>query len=154
DSSSSSAVTRFIQPDSWKKFGTGFFGAPLEASGVQGLADWNGVLLVSDNRNSSVVWMQLDETGQQVGQLKDIPLGVTFKDPESITYSIGYFYVVTSQADPKDSAANAIIRFGFNPSTQALSAKPEVITDFRSFLLKNVTEISSIGAPPGTKGGL
>lgn len=153
------AVVKLVSGGGWTSFNNGklfgsVFGAPLEASGVHNVIGWNGVLVVSDNRNSEVLAMQLDEKGSQVGSLKEIPLGVNFKDPESITYGNGYFYVTTSQSNPADGANNAIIRFDFNPETQSLRAPAEIITDLRTFLLQNVTEISSLGAPAGPQGGL
>jgi hypothetical protein len=98
--------------------------------------------------------MQLDENGKQVGSIKNIPLGVSFKDPEALTQGNSFFYLVTSQSDPKDGAQNAIVRFDFNPETQALRNQPEIINDLRSFLLQNVAAISKDGALPGTQGGL
>lgn len=98
--------------------------------------------------------MQLDDQGKQVGQLKPVPLGVNFKDPEAITYGNSYYYLVTSQSDPKDGAQNSIIRFDFNQETRAIRGQAEVISDLRAFLLSNVSEIALPGAPPGMQGGL
>jgi pSer/pThr/pTyr-binding forkhead associated (FHA) protein len=148
------SAIKLVSNGGWTSFGTGWFGGALEASGAQYVIGWNGVLVVSDNRKSAVLGMQLDEKGAQVGDLKEIPLGVTFKDPESITYGNGYFYITTSQANPADGPANAIIRFDFNPETQTLRSPAEIIPDLRAFLLQNVTEISSLGAPAGPQGGL
>jgi pSer/pThr/pTyr-binding forkhead associated (FHA) protein len=152
--SGGTAVTRLLNNGNWTKFGTGFFGDPLEASGVQMVPGSNGALIVSDNRKTGVVWMVLDEKGNQSGALTEVPLGVTFKDPEAITYGNGYYYLVTSQGDPKDGPANALVRFDFNPQTQSLRGQAEIINDLRSYLLQNVTAISSLGAPSGMQGGL
>jgi hypothetical protein len=114
----------------------------------------NGVLMVSDNRTDEVLWMQIDEDGKQTGSIKSVPLGVAFKDPEALTYGSSYFYLLTSQSDPKHGAQNAIVRFDFNPETQTLRGQAEIINDLRSFLLSNVSEIASLGAPPGMQGGL
>ncbi len=139
---------------SWESFSTGFFGKKPEASGIAHVPGQNSVLFLSDDRTSEVLWMQVDIEGNQSGSIKPIPLGVNFSDPEAMTYGNSFFYLVTSQSDPKDSIKNAIVRFDFNPETQSLRGKAEIITDFRSWLLTNVTEISSLGAPPGDKGGL
>jgi pSer/pThr/pTyr-binding forkhead associated (FHA) protein len=151
------AAARLIPSNSsWSKFNTGIFGGPLEASGVQAITGTNGVLLVSDNRRSEVLWMQLDEAGAQSGSAKDIPLGVTFKDPEAITYGNGFYYLITSQSDPQDGPNNAIVRFAFDPQTQALKGQAAIINDFRAFVLANISDNSlSVAAnAPGLKGGL
>ncbi len=143
-------------PDGWVDFSMGLlsFGKTVEASGVAFAPGLNGALFVSDSSESEAHWMQLDESGRQVGSIKSVPLGVIFKDPEGLTYGNSFFYVVTSQSDSKDGVKNAIVRFDVNPETQTLRGQPEIITDFRSFLLQNVTAISSLGAPEGVKGGL
>ncbi|MCG3160706.1 MAG: hypothetical protein JMDDDDMK_01775 [Acidobacteria bacterium] len=141
---------------SWEKFSTGFlsFGKTVEASGVAFAPGLNGVLFMVDSSEGEAHWMQLDENGKQVGSIKKIPLGVTFRDPEALTYGNSFFYMVTSQSDSRDGVKNAIVRFDISPETQTLRGQPEIITDFRSFLLQNVTAISAIGAPDGIKGGL
>lgn len=141
---------------SWEKFSTGFlsFGKTVEASGAAFAPGLNGVLFIVDSSEGEAHWMQLDENGAQVGSIKKIPLGVSFKDPEALTYGNSFFYMVTSQSDPRDGVKNAIVRFDINPDTQTLRGQAEIITDFRSFLLQNVTAISAIGAPDGIKGGL
>ncbi|MGH9838245.1 MAG: DUF3616 domain-containing protein [Blastocatellia bacterium] len=151
-------AARLAPSGSWTKFSTGIlgFGGPLEASGVQTVAGSNGVLIVSDNRRSEVLWMQLDENGEQTGSIKDIPLGVKFKDPEAITYGNGFYYLVTSQSDPRDGADNAIVRFAFDPQTQAVKGQAEIINDFRAFVLANITDNSLKVAAnaAGVDGGL
>ncbi|MGE0127213.1 MAG: DUF3616 domain-containing protein [Blastocatellales bacterium] len=140
----------------WEEFSLGLlsFGKTMEASGVAFAPGLNGALFVSDSSKGDVLWMQLDENGAQVGSIKSIPLGVSFKDPEALTYGNSFFYLVTSQSDPKDGAMNSIVRFDISPETQTLRGQPEIITDFRSFLLQNVAAISVSGAPEGLKGGL
>ncbi|HEU4388371.1 MAG TPA: FHA domain-containing protein, partial [Blastocatellia bacterium] len=76
-------------------------GGPFEASGVIQIPDSDGeVLFVDDGNSGSVLWMKLDQNGQQVGSTEPISLGVAVEDPESITYGGGYFYVLGSQANP------------------------------------------------------
>ncbi|HKQ75763.1 MAG TPA: DUF3616 domain-containing protein, partial [Blastocatellia bacterium] len=152
-----SAASRIVRNESsWESFSTGFipFGRTVEASGVAFAPGLNGVLFIVDSSENEAHWMQLDENGKQVGSIGQIPLGVTFKDPEAVTYGNSFFYLVTSQSDSKDVARNAIVRFDINPETKTLRGQPEIITDFRSFLLQNVTSISGIGAADGIKGGL
>jgi pSer/pThr/pTyr-binding forkhead associated (FHA) protein len=143
-----------LAPSSWKDFSTGLFGSPIEASGVAHLPGADGVIMVSDNREGEVLWVPLDGDGRQAGPIKSIPLGVSFKDPEAITYGNSYLYLVTSQSEPKHGAQNALVRFGFNPATQSLRGNAEIINDFRGFLLSQMPEIRSIGDPPGVDGGL
>lgn len=150
-------TARLARNAQWEDFSLGLlsFGKSVEASGVAFAPGLNGVLFVSDSNGSEALWMQLDENGEQVGSsIKSVPLGVSFKDPEALTYGNSFFYLVTSQSDPKDGMKNAIVRFDINPDTQTLRGQAEMITDFRSFLLQNVTAISAIGAPEGLKGGL
>jgi pSer/pThr/pTyr-binding forkhead associated (FHA) protein len=141
---------------SWRDFNTGFLRAPIEASGVAHLPGSNGVIMVSDNHDGEVLWMRLDGDGKQAGPIKFIPLGVSFKDPEAITYAYGssYFYLIGSQSDPNSGAHNALVRFRLDPETQSLRGKAEIINDFRSLLLSRVPEIQSIGSLPGAEGGL
>jgi pSer/pThr/pTyr-binding forkhead associated (FHA) protein len=144
-------------PASWENFSTGllsFIKSGIEASGVAFATGQTGVAMVSDSSESEVLWMQLDQNGKQSGSLQKIPLGVSFRDPEAITYGNGFYYLVTSQSNPKDRALNAIIRFDISPDTHTLRGTPEVINDLRAFLLNNVTAISSLGAPSGMEGGL
>lgn len=149
-------AAKFVGNGSWEKFSTGFlsFGKVVEASGAAFAPGLNGALFIVDSSESEAHWMQLDENGAQVGSIKSIPLGISFKDPEALTYGNSFFYLVTSQSDPKDGVKNAIVRFDINPDTKTLRGQPEMITDFRSFLLQNVTALSSLGAPEGIKGGL
>ncbi|MFN0084622.1 MAG: DUF3616 domain-containing protein [Blastocatellia bacterium] len=147
-----------LLPGAWTSFKTGFLGFGgdvIEASGAHAVSGASGVLIVSDNRTSEVLWMALDEQGAQSGSLKSVALGVNFKDPEAITFGNGYYYLVTSQSDPKDGAENAIVRFGFDPQTQTAS-RVEIISDLRSFLLANITDttLKVAGEPNGLKGGL
>jgi hypothetical protein len=153
DSQPTASGSRLV-PSSWKDFSTGLFGSPIEASGVAHLPGADGVIMVSDNREGEVLWVPLDGDGRQAGPIKSIPLGVSFKDPEAITYGNSYLYLVTSQSEPKNGAQNALVRFGFNPATQSLRGNAEIINDFRSFLLSQMPEIRYIGDPPGAEGGL
>ncbi|MCI0392710.1 MAG: DUF3616 domain-containing protein [Acidobacteria bacterium] len=141
---------------SWESFSTGLlsFGKTVEASGVAYAPGLNGVLFIVDSSENEAHWMQLDENGKQVGSIGQIPLGINFKDPEALTYGNSFFYLITSQSDSKDSAGNSIARFDISPETKTLRGQPEVISDFRSFLLQNVTSISAIGAADGPRGGL
>jgi pSer/pThr/pTyr-binding forkhead associated (FHA) protein len=143
-----------IQSAEWKGFSTGIFGGAIEASGVAHPPGATGAVIAADNHPGEILWMPLDEEGKQADSLQKIPLGVSFTDPEAVTYGASFFYLVTSQSNPNDGQKNAIVRFDINPETRALRGQPEIITDLRSFLLKNVPAIAAEGAKPGLEGGL
>ncbi|HEV2663498.1 MAG TPA: DUF3616 domain-containing protein, partial [Blastocatellia bacterium] len=146
---------RLLRNASWEKFDLGLFSfGSVEASGVAFAPGLNGVLFVPDSSKGEVAWMQLDENGKQLGDIKPISLNVSFEDPEALTYGNTFFYLITSQSNPNSGAQNAIVRFEINPETRTLRGQPEIITDFRSFLLQNVTTIATSGAPDGRQGGL
>jgi hypothetical protein len=121
--------------------GTPFHGGEYEASGVAFVPGTNGVLFVDDNHKDSVLWMQLDNTGSQFGEIKSVPLGVSVADAESITFDGTYFYVLGSQSRAKDGDANAWVRFQFDPATKAVKGTTEIIKNLRPFLLENVKEL-------------
>jgi pSer/pThr/pTyr-binding forkhead associated (FHA) protein len=146
---------KLLKSASWEKFDLGLFSiGTVEASGVAFAPGLNGVLFVPDSSTNEVSWMQLDQNGKQLGKITPILLNVNFKDPEALTYGNSFFYLITSQSNPADGEQNALIRFEINPETRTLRSQPEVITDFRSFLLQSVTTISASGAPDGRQGGL
>jgi pSer/pThr/pTyr-binding forkhead associated (FHA) protein len=146
---------RLTRTASWERFNLGFISlGTVEASGVAYAPGLNGVLFVPDSSEGEVDWMQLDENGEQVGKIVPIPLNVSFKDPEALTYGNSYFYLITSQSNPANGMQNALVRFEIDPETRALRGQPEIITDFRSFLLQNVPTIATSGAPDGRQGGL
>jgi hypothetical protein len=148
------ATVRLVQT-TWTPFSTGFFGKPPEASGAIAVPGSSGLLLVDDGRKNEILWLPLDENGKQAGDLKPVPLNVSFTDAEAITYGNSYFYVITSQTDPAKAESNTLLRFAFDPQTQTLRGpQAEIINELRSFLLKNVPEISAKGAEPGLQGGL
>jgi pSer/pThr/pTyr-binding forkhead associated (FHA) protein len=121
-------------------------GGNFEASGVVQVPGTNGVLLVDDTRSSQVLWMQLDDSGHQVGAARPVELGATVEDAEAITYGGSYFYVAGSQSDPKADAGNSLLRFLFDPANATLRGKADVISDLRSVLVKQVPELKSVSA--------
>ncbi len=149
------AATVQLAQNSWTEFSTGFFKKNPEASGAIAVPGGNGLLIVDDGRKNELLWMPLDEAGKQAGALKPVPLNVSFVDAEAITYGNSYFYVITSQSDPAKAESNTLMRFAFDPQTQTMrGSQAEIVNDLRSFLLKNVPEISAKGAVPGLEGGL
>jgi hypothetical protein len=111
------------------------------------------VLFIDDNKEDKVFWMQVDDSGQQVGDVKPVPLGVRVQDPEGITFDGSYYYIIGSQSVEKRGDENALVRFAFDSSTQAVT-KSEVIQNFREFLLENVPELKGEGEKKAKEGGL
>jgi pSer/pThr/pTyr-binding forkhead associated (FHA) protein len=156
---SGGATLRLMQASTgWQDFNTGFLifaKKKPEASGAIAVPGSSGLLLADDGRKGALVWMPINEKGEQAGDLKPVPLNVNFTDAEAITYGNSYFYVITSQSDPALAESNVLLRFAFDAQTQTIrGAQAEIVSDLRSFLLKNVPEISARGAAPGLQGGL
>ncbi|HZS03833.1 MAG TPA: DUF3616 domain-containing protein [Blastocatellia bacterium] len=120
---------------------TPFQGGSFEASGVVQVGGTNAVLFVDNKRPGEVFWMQLDETGKQVGDVKPIPLGTEVKDPEGITYGGSFYYVVGSQSDSGAGEKNALVRFAIDSAGQRLAGQAEVIPNLSGFLLDKIPEL-------------
>jgi hypothetical protein len=105
----------------------------------------DSVLFVDDNKPGRVLWMHVDSSGKQKGQIKEIDLGVRVDDPEGITFDGNYFYVMGSQSDPRSGEGNSLVRFVFDPAAGALRGSAEAITDLRRFLIENVPELEGMG---------
>lgn len=133
--------------------GIPFSGGSFEASAVAFVPGTNGVLFVDDNKQDQVFWMELDDSGHQVGSVKPVALGGVAEDPEGITYDGTFFYVLGSQSKPGGGDRNALVRFVFDPTTQT-AQKTETITNLRDFLINNVPELKGEGDKKGTEGGL
>jgi pSer/pThr/pTyr-binding forkhead associated (FHA) protein len=126
----------------------------VEASGVIQVPNTEGVLLVDDSKANEILWMQLDSTGQQAGQIKFVNFGGDVSDPEGITYDGSFFYLVGSQSHAEAAQRNALARFTFDPASQAIQGRAEVMSNLRDFLLQNVPELKEVSEKPGNAGGL
>jgi hypothetical protein len=133
--------------------GTPFRGEAFEASGVVFVPGTNGVIFIDDNKEDKVFWMQVDESGQQVGDVKPVQLGVKVQDPEGIAFDGSYYYIVGSQSVDKRGDENALVRFAFDPNTQTAS-KVESIPNFRALLFERVPELKGEGEKKAKDGGL
>jgi pSer/pThr/pTyr-binding forkhead associated (FHA) protein len=131
-----------------------FAGKNYEASGVVSVPDTEGVLFVDDGKPDQVFWMQMDQSGNQVGEIKPIPLNLSIPNPEAITYDGSYYYVVSSQSEPDKADQNGLLRFAFDPIRHELIGQAEAIKDLRGLLLKNVPDLGAEGARPGIEGGI
>ena len=145
-----SASAKIIRSDSWSSLP----GRAVEASGVAHVPGSDLVLMVDDGQPGAVLLMKLDADGDPVGAIKSIPLGVTIKNPEAITSDGVHFYVIGSLSDANWGGDNAIVRFSFDAQAQTLRGQPEIINDFRGFLLSRIPDIKGLGETPGTQGGL
>lgn len=133
--------------------GTPFGGGTFEASGAAYVPGADGILFVDDSRPSEVFWMKIDQAGQQVSEIKPISIGAIVENPEGITYDGSYFYIVGSQANPKNGERNAIARFVFDPNTQTAKSAG-VIGNLREWLLSRVPDLKGAGEMKGKEGGL
>jgi hypothetical protein len=120
-----------------------FVGGSFEASGVMHVPGTDGVLFVDDNRPSQVLWMRLNQTGEQVGSIKAIKLGAKVTDPEAMTFDGSHFYIVGSQSKSKDPAQASLVRFRFDPQSQSIQ-EVETLTGLRGLLLKHLPELKQV----------
>jgi len=132
---------------------TPFSGEKLEASGIASVPGTDGVLMVDNGRNGQIFWMQFDQTGKQVGEIKPLDLGVNIEDLEGITTDGTYFYVVSSQSRPKAIAGPGLLRFKFDARTQSIGEVP-AIDGLKSFLVENVAELREEADRKGKDGGI
>ena len=133
--------------------GTAIQGGPFEASGVVAVPGTDGVLMVDDNRTGEVLWMQVNDAGQQVGDVKVIPLGATVEDPEGITTDGSFFYIVGSQSKLSAGGEGGLVRFAFDAASQTVT-KAEALTGLREFLIQNVPELKGMEGVKASDGGL
>lgn len=132
---------------------TAFVGGKFDASGITDVPGTNGVLFVDNGREGQVFWMNLDENGRQVGEIKAIGLGVGIEDLEGMTTDGTYFYAVSSQSRPKAIATEGLVRFKFDARNQSIEGV-EAISGLKKFLVENVAELREGGDKTGKDGGL
>ena len=134
--------------------GTEFKGGVFEASGVVQVPGTNGIYFIDDSKPGQIFWMELDQSGKQVGeQVKPIDFGASVADPEGIAYGSSFFYVVGSQSHSEVGERNALVRFAFDSSNQNMT-KVDVISNLRDFLLERVPELKESSERAGNDGGL
>jgi pSer/pThr/pTyr-binding forkhead associated (FHA) protein len=148
--SPNAAAAKITSSDKWASLP----GSRIEASGVAHVPGSDLVLIVDDGQPGVVLALKLDADGYPVGVPRAIPLGVTVKNPEAITSDGAHFYVIGSLSDASWGAENAIVRFSFDAQTQTLREPPEIISDFRGFLLSKIPELKGQGDLPSAQGGL
>jgi len=131
--------------------GSRFDGGPYDASGVVAVPGGNGVLFVDNNRSDEVLWMQIDESGREVGPVKSVQLGVSVDDPEGITSDGTYYYVIGSQSSEKAGERNALVRFAFDAGSKT-AQNAETMINLRDFLITNLPELNT--GKKASEGGL
>ncbi|HEU0184969.1 MAG TPA: DUF3616 domain-containing protein [Blastocatellia bacterium] len=128
-----------------------FQGGVFEASGVVAVPGTDGVLFIDDGRADEVLWMRIDQDGNQVGEIKPIKIGANVVDPEGITFDGSWFYVVGSQSVIRGQEPNALVRFIFDPETQRV-AEVESLRTLYEFLTGEVPELKEYAGKKGLKG--
>ena len=128
-----------------------FQGGAFEASGVVSVPGTDEVLFVDDNRPDEVLWMRLDQEGNQVGEIKPIKIGVSVVDPEGITFDGSWFYVVGSQSETKVEETNALVRFSFDSETRSVK-EVESAGALYQFLTGAVPELKECAGKKGKHG--
>jgi hypothetical protein len=130
-----------------------FAGGTFEASGATRVPGTNSIFFVDDGKPGAVLWMQLDNEGNQSGPIKVIDLGVNIDDLEGITTDGSYFYVVNSQAKAKSSGQAGIVRFKFNPASQS-AEEAQATGSLKQFLVENVAELREMGTVKAKDDGI
>jgi pSer/pThr/pTyr-binding forkhead associated (FHA) protein len=134
--------------------GTAFTDGVYEASSVTQVPNSEGVYFVADNKPDEIFWLPLDGNGKQAGPIKPINIGATIADPEGITYSGSFFYLIGSNSHPEAGERNALARFAFDSSTQTIQGQTDVMSNLREFLIDNVPELKSVANLQGNAGGI
>ena len=149
-----------VAEGTWRPFSTGLLAEKLEASGVTLRPGSSELILAGDRHADRLFRVTLDEAGLPAGEPLPFPVlnpaepSGTFSDPEALTYGNGFFYLLCSQSDPVDTRQHRLLRFDLDPVTHLTRGPVEVIGNLRDLLLNGIPEIATIGARPGSVGGL
>lgn len=138
----------------WQSLSGRFFRSKLEASGAASMPDSNGLVFVANNKPGEALFVQFDQNGNKTGEIKSIPLGVNFTNPEAMTYGSGFFYVVGSQTDTGDKSSRSLLRFVLDPKTQTLSGRVDVIDDLLTFITSKYPDLVSFASRNPQMGGI
>jgi hypothetical protein len=130
-----------------------FEGGIFEASGVVQIAGTNSFLFVDDGRPGEIFSLELDASGNQLGSIKAVKLGVNIEDPEGITTDGTHFYIVGSQSKGKGADQVGIVRFKFDLKTLSV-AEVETVSELKKFLTENVAELRNMNTKKARKDGL
>jgi Protein of unknown function (DUF3616) len=130
-----------------------FAGGTFHVSDVGAVAAKHAVLFIDPTKPNYVFWMDLNENGDQVGDIKPLPLGVTVHNPRGITQLGLRYLIVGDLAAPSPTDGSELVSFTMNAETQSI-ASVQSLTGLRRFLLENVPELKSSAAKTGDEGGL
>lgn len=153
-------TTAIVAEGTWRPFSTGLFAEKFEASGVTIRPGSSALILAGDRHADRLFRVFLDEAGLPAGEPLPFPVVTpaepsgSFSDPEALTYGSGFFYILCSQSDPVDTRQHSLLRFDLDPETHLTRGLVEVIHNLRDLLLNGIPEIATIGARPGSVGGL
>jgi hypothetical protein len=120
---------------------------------VQGPSS-DGVYFIDDGTPNAILFMPIDQTGRQAGDIKHISLGMEVLDPEAITYGGSFIYVVGSQSRRDDPQRNSMVRFALDEATQSVKGHVETVVDLHRFLFDKVPELAAYRDVRGDEGGL
>ena len=157
---STSQTIAIVAEGTWLPVSTGLRGEIFEASGVTMRPGSNELILAGDRHADRLFRVTLDETGLPAREpvpfsvLNPAEPGGTFSDPEALTYGNGFFYLLCSQSDPVDTRQHRLLRFDLDPATHQTRGPVEAVDNLRDLLLNGIPEIATIGARPGSVGGL
>jgi pSer/pThr/pTyr-binding forkhead associated (FHA) protein len=128
-------------------------GGKFEASGAVAVPDANGILFVDDSKADQVLYMPVNQLGEQDGPVKAIPLGVSVENPEGITQFGSRFVIIGSLSTPESNDKGGVAVFDFDSVTKSVS-KTVALTGMRRFLFDNVPELKAWADKSGVEGGL
>lgn len=128
-----------------------FLGGTYRVSDVAAVASKNAVLFIDSTKPNYVFWMNLNENGEQSGDIKPLPLGATVHNPRGLTQLGSRYLIVGDLAAPAPTGSAELLSFTINPDTQSI-ASVQSLTGLRGFLLENVPELKR-WAQTGEEGG-
>ena len=128
-------------------------GGKFEASGAVAVPDANGVLFVDDSRPDQVLYMPVNQLGEQDGPVMAIPLGVSVENPEGISQFGSRFVIIGSLSTHESNDRGGVAVFDFDPVTKRVS-KATALTGMRKFLFDNVPELKAWADKTSAEGGL
>jgi pSer/pThr/pTyr-binding forkhead associated (FHA) protein len=128
-------------------------GGKYEASGAVAVPNANGILFVDDSKPDQVLYMPVNQLGDQDGPVMSIPLGVTVENPEGISQFGSRFMIIGSLSTPESNDTGGVAVFDFDPITKSVS-KAVALTGMRKFLFDNVPELKTWADKTGVEGGL
>ena len=129
-----------------------FLGGTYRASDVAAVVSKNAVLFIDSTKPNYVFWMNLDENGEQAGDIKALPLGAIVQNPRGLTQLGSRYLIVGDLAAPAPTGSAELLSFTINAETQNITSV-QSLTGLRGFLLENVPELKRWATQTGEEGG-